>query len=70
MRKWEQRKVQEAEHLSEPGGFNTSPLTHTHASVFPNLPTEVGVVSLDRNHRNSWWQPCLVPLDPTDWCPL
>ena len=50
---------------------STPLLSCTQAVLFfQNLSTEVGVVSLDKNHRNSWWQPCLVPLGPMDWCPL
>lgn len=47
-------------------------LQHLFLSLlfFQNPSPEVGVASLDRNHKNSWWQPCLTPLSPMDWCPI
>lgn len=37
VRKWEQKRAEKREHLSEPDGFNTSPLTHVRASVLSKI---------------------------------
>lgn len=33
----EQKKAEKREHLSEPDGFNSSPLTHMRASIFSKI---------------------------------